>query len=110
MIVEEFDPAAGPQMVSLGYRVGRALASHHAGEAEGRSGWRGGLQWAADLSCNDPDVLLIADDLYAMAPALSGWPGGIVLYAATRMQSLHTGPARFFLLGVFDGADRSAKH
>jgi hypothetical protein len=102
------DPDDHPDTASSaalhGEAVARALLAGVPGCAEERTGWRGGLQAAADDSDQDPGVLLIADEIHAAAPGLVD---------VDRVRALSTGlaagartvAARAFLAGVGDVLD-----
>lgn len=88
----------------FGEAAGEALVADDPGDADGRTGWRGALQAAADESRDDPGILQVADDIYAAASRLST-PAAVRAHAAAARSAAAPGPVRAFLDGLTEGAE-----
>jgi hypothetical protein len=86
-------------MVAHGRRVARALRDRDPGNADGGTGWRGALQTAANQSRQDPEILRIADEIYAAQRDL-GSVAGVQVYAEHTLPTVSGLAARSFLHGM----------
>lgn len=86
-------------MTSYGDTVARGLCERCGGDPEKGTGWRGALQAAADHSDQDPDILNIADEIYAMAHLMRTAPA-IYAYAEAARTVVRDAPAYHLLTGM----------
>ncbi|WP_026910631.1 hypothetical protein [Patulibacter minatonensis] len=87
-----------------GEAVARALLEGDPGDADGRTGWRGRLQAAADDSDDDPGILRIADAIHTASPRL-GDRTALRALTASAAEDARTPAARAFLAGILDVLD-----
>lgn len=94
-------------MAHLGKQVARGLIDGHAGDAEEKTGWRGALQDAADLSRQDAGVLTIADEIHRAAHDITT-PTAVCAYATATLEVISMGPGAWVLRGMLERAQASA--
>jgi len=92
-------------MAHLGKEIARGLLAKDPGDDEGRSGWRGGLQRAADLTRQDPGVLTIADEIHRAAGDITT-PAAVRAYAMSTMTVIDDGPGFWVLGGMLEHVER----
>lgn len=92
-----------------GARFALGLMTGFAGQPDDYQGWRGFLQMAADFSHQDPELLTIADEVYARAGEL-GDPGSLRRFAEDRLARHPGASARGFLEGVVLGLRAADRH
>ncbi|MEV4419878.1 hypothetical protein AB0L40_07880 [Patulibacter sp. NPDC049589] len=85
-----------------GEAVAVALVTGDAGDAEGGTGWQGGLQAAADAARNESALLRIADEVYAAASGLHD-PDRVTAFATAALEGSDGPLAVAFLTGMLEG-------
>lgn len=88
-----------PALARHGDTAAWGLCDRCGGDPEKGTGWRGALQAAADDSDQDPEVLHLADEIYAMAHLMTT-AAAIFAFADAARTVVRDPPADLFLLGM----------